>query len=259
MRLLRHIIPSFFLLRRESDRSQYIWGMALCLLGALISLARSVLLALPIAAAFVLWIVYKSGRVQFRSLVRLALVMGVLALIVSPFILNFVVERFSSIDLEEFSSDSSTLTRLVQTAVGVEDVRAHPILGTGTDSFQLFFDWDDYMPGMGGDTGAGGWLGNTPLRILHDTGIIGLSIFLLFLGSLASAARKAFKIGDLQTKTVLLALSGGLILYAITFQATEATMLAFTWVHFGLLAAVVEIVRLRALPQGGSDQRVSVG
>ncbi|MGH9529338.1 MAG: hypothetical protein ACRD2S_05390, partial [Terriglobales bacterium] len=108
---------------------------------------------------------------------------------------------------------------------------------------QLFFDWNDYMPVMGGDTDAGGWLGNTPLRVLHDTGIVGLILFLAFLGSLASAARKAFRIADSKIKTVLLALSGGLVLYAITFQATEATILAFTWVHLGLLAAIVEIIR----------------
>ncbi|HEV7220447.1 MAG TPA: O-antigen ligase family protein [Terriglobales bacterium] len=243
---------AFFLLSHKSRRGRYMWGMSLCLLGALISLARSVLLALPIAAALVLWVVYKSGRVQFRSLVRLTAVLAVLVLVASPFLLNFVVERFSTIDFNELSSDSSTITRLVQTAAGLEDIRTHPLFGTGTDSFQLFFDWNDYMPGMGGDTDAGGWLGNTPLRILHDTGIVGLLIFLSFLGSLALATRKAFKIADPRTRTMLLALSGGLVLYAVTFQATEATMLAFTWVHFGVLAAIVQI-----LPVPGSRDLAS--
>lgn len=250
---------AFFLLSPRSRRNRYIWGMSLCLLAALISLARSVLLALPIAVAFVLWVVYKSGRVQFRTLVRLTAVVAVLALIASPFILNFMIERFSTIDFDELSSDSSTMTRLVVTAAGLEDIRMHPLLGTGTASFQLFFNWDDYMPGMGGDTDAGGWLGNTPLRILHDTGIVGLLIFLLFLGSLALATRKTFRIADPQTRTMLLALSGGLVLYAITFQATEATMLAFTWVHLGVLGAIVQIVRLRPSPNGGLGQRVSLG
>ncbi len=246
---------AFFLLSQKSHRNRYIWGMALCLIAALMSLARSVLLALPIAAAFVLWVVYKSGRVQFRSLVRLAAVVTVLVLLVSPFIFNLVVERFSTIDIDELSADNTTLTRVVQIAAGLEDIRMHPLLGTGTASFQLFFNWDDYMPGMGGDTDAGGWLGNSPLRVLHDTGIVGLAIFLLFLGFLVSASRKAFRIADPQTKVLLLALSGGLILYAITFQATEATMLAFTWVHLGMLAAIAEIVRTQGRLHGDSSQR----
>ena len=37
--------------------------------------------------------------------------------------------------------------------------------------------------------------------------------------------------------------SGGLVLYAITFQATEATLLAFTWVHLGLLVSVISVVK----------------
>jgi O-antigen ligase len=127
-------------------------------------------------------------------------------------------------------------------AVAAEDVKAHPVLGTGTASFQLFFDWDDYIPAMKGDSEAGGWVGNTPLRILHDTGLVGLAIFLLFLGFLARAVQKSVRTASASTRPVLLALSAGLLLYAITFQATEATILAFSWVHLGLLAAAVRLV-----------------
>jgi uncharacterized membrane protein YidH (DUF202 family) len=42
---------------------------------------------------------------------------------------------------------------------------------------------------------------------------------------------------------MLAALFCGCVLYAITFQATEATMLAFTWIHIGLLAAAVAILQ----------------
>jgi hypothetical protein len=39
----------------------------------------------------------------------------------------------------------------------------------------------------------------------------------------------------------------GTIVYAITFQFTEATLLAFTWVHLGLLASGVVILEKEAL------------
>ncbi|MGH9537761.1 MAG: hypothetical protein ACRD3H_07545, partial [Terriglobales bacterium] len=102
---------------------------------------------------------------------------------------------------------------------------------------------DDYIPAMKGESEAGGWVGNTPLRILHDTGVVGLAIFLLFLGFLARGVQKAIRIASPQTQTVLIALAAGLLLYAITFQATEATILAFTWVHLGLIAAAVRLVK----------------
>lgn len=245
---------AFFLMRQSTRRSKYAWGLVFTLLAAFVSLARSALLALPVAAAYVIWVVYKSNRIQLRSVVRLGLVFAVFLLAISPFLFSTLVGRFTTLDMNNISSDSSSVTRLVQTAVGIEDVEAHPLLGTGTASFQLLFNWDDYMPGMAGDNpDQGGWLGNTPLRILHDTGVIGLSVFLLFVGSLALATRKAYKTAATEVRTALLALSGGLVLYAITFQATEATMLAFTWVHFGLLAALVSNERLRVADAAVSD------
>jgi O-antigen ligase len=235
---------SCFIFGARSRRAGYGLGLAITMLGALISLARSVLLALPVAALFVIWVAIRRGQFRLRRLVPLTLVFALVLLAIGPFVLGFVRERFSSLDPTELGSDATTLTRIVQMAVAAEDVQTHPVLGTGTASFQLFFDWDDYIPGMQGDSDAGGWVGNTPLRILHDTGLVGLVIFLMFLWSLARAVRKAVRKAEHQTRTVLVALSAGLLLYAITFQATEATILAFTWVHLGLLAAAVKVVQL---------------
>ncbi|MGH9512041.1 MAG: O-antigen ligase family protein [Terriglobales bacterium] len=247
------VFLTYFLLNRGGHRNRYLWGLSVSVIAAMISLARAVLVALPVAAAFVLWTTYRAGQVKFRSMVRLTLVLALALLAISPFIVNFVSQRFGTLDFAELSSDSSTVTRIVQLGAGLEDVRQHPILGTGTASFQLFFNWDDYMPGMGGNNGEGGWLGNSPLRILHDTGLVGLLLFLSFIGSLAVAARNTYKTANQEIRTAIIALSAGLILYAITFQATEATMLAFTWVHFGLLAAIVHIERFR--PSSPCDSR----
>jgi O-antigen ligase len=233
-----------FMLGEKSRRAGYGLGFAITICGAFISLARSVLLALPVAALFVIWAALRRRQFQMRRLLPLAVGFAVVLLAISPLVLGLVRERFSTIDVAELGSDPTSLVRIVQMAVAAEDVQAHPILGTGTASFQLFFDWDDYMPGMQDESDVAGWVGNTPLRILHDTGIVGLGIFLVFLGVLARAVRKAVRKADYHTRTVLIALSAGLLLYAITFQATEATILAFTWVHLGMLAAAVRLVSL---------------
>jgi O-antigen ligase len=233
-----------FMFAARSRRAGYGIGLAITILGTVISLARSVLLAFPIVALFVIWAARRRGHLRLRRLVPLAFGFVLVLAALSPFFLGFVRERFSTIDPAELGSDATTLTRIVQMAVAAEDVQAHPVLGTGTASFQLFFDWDDYIPGMKGENEAGGWVGNTPLRILHDTGLVGLGIFLIFLGALARAAQKAVRDANEQTGTVLLALSAGVLLYAITFQATEATILAFPWLHLGLLAAAVKVIQL---------------
>ena len=225
----------------KSRRSLYGLGFAITLLAALISLARSVLLALPVAAFFVIWVALRRRELKLRHWCPgggFALVL----LAVSPFVFDLVKERFSTIDISELGSDSTSLVRIVQMAVAAEDVQAHPVLGTGTASFQLFFDWDDYLPGMQGENDVAGWVGNTPLRILHDTGIVGLAIFLGFLSRWPGQFERRFVMAG-TTRTIMIALSAGLVLYAITFQATEATILAFTWVHLGLLAAAVKVIQ----------------
>jgi hypothetical protein len=225
----------FFL--SEESRSRYGWGFLISGLGALVSLSRAVMLAFPVVAIIVVWLALRRGRLHVRTIVPLATA-TVMLLILSPFILGFVRERFSTIDLSELTADDTTAGRVIQMAVAVEDVRNHPILGTGTASFQLFFNWHDYI----GEEGAG-WVGNTPLRILHDTGVVGLGVFLIFVVLLALAARRARRVAEPGTAAILAALEVGLLFYAITFQSTEASLLAFTWVHVGLLGAAVTITQ----------------
>jgi len=213
------------------------------MLVSMVSLSRAVMLAFPIVALIVVWIALKRGRLQMRTLVPFAAALAILLMIVSPLILGFVRERFSTIDLSEISSYNTTASRIIQMAVAVEDVQSHPVLGTGTASFQLLFDWDDYVPSMKADKDAGAWVGNTPLRILHDTGVVGLAIFIMFIGSLAFAARRAIRLAEPQTAAILISLQIGLLLYAITFQSTEASLLAFTWVHVGCLAATITVLQ----------------
>jgi hypothetical protein len=234
---------AYFLLSNEPRRGWYGCGFALTSMGAVISLARSVFVAFPLVAILVFALSLKRGQLGIRKVLPLAIGFGLLLVAVSPLVINLVRERFSTIDVSEISSDDTTKERLLQMAVAVEDIQARPILGTGTASFHLFFDPSDYPAGFAGDAEEPGWISNTPLRILHDTGVVGLIVFLLFVGFLANAVRKASKISSARNTAILAALSAGGLLYAITFQATEATMLAFTWVHLGLLAAAVTIVR----------------
>ena len=234
---------TLFLLRSESHRAWYGWGFAITAVGAIVSLARSVVFALPVAIIPIIWLAFRQHDFRLRRFVPLALGLGLLVATVSPFVWSFVRERFSTIAADEITSDPTTSERLVQLAVAADDVRLHPILGTGTASFHLYFNWDDYVPGAGQNTDPdqAGWISNTPLRVLHDTGIVGLLSLLFFLGYLTIAVRWGTRIASAQTRVTLVALSAGAILYAITFQATEATMLAFTWIHLGLLATAVRL------------------
>jgi O-antigen ligase len=239
---------ALFLLSKEAKRSWYGWGLAFGLIAAFFSLARSVLLALPIPILVLLWISAKKGQFQLRRLLPVAIGVGLILAMLSPFVLEYVSKRFSTIGLSDGSVDTSTAGRLIQMGVALEDIQAHPIFGTGTASFQLLFKMSDLGILVNYEDNDIGWISNTPIRILHDTGIVGLAIFLGFLGTLARAGYKGIRVAVSSTKVSIVALSAGLLLYAITFQATEATLLTFTWIHLGLLAAAVSVALDRGRP-----------
>ena len=234
---------TLFLLSKERRRLWYGWGAMLGLVAAFFSLARSVLLGLPIPILVLLWISSKKGQFRLRRLLPVAIGVGLVLVMLSPFVLEYVSQRFSTIGTSDLRDDPSTFGRLVQMTAAVQDVRVHPVFGTGTSSFQLLFDYEEWFGPVANDVeeGGGAYISNTTLRVLHDTGIVGLAIFLIFLGALVRTAYRALGVATYSTKLSIMALSAGLLLYAITFQATEATLLTFTWMHLGLLAAAATV------------------
>ncbi|HWY57350.1 MAG TPA: O-antigen ligase family protein [Terriglobales bacterium] len=239
---------ALYLLSKERGHSWYGWGVAWCLAAAFFSLARSVLLGLPFPIFALLWISAKKGRFQLRRLLPLAVGVSLVLVMLSPFVLEYVSTRFSTIGVSDVSKDVSTAGRLLQMGAALEDVKVHPVFGTGTASFQLLFKLSDLGVAVTYEDDDIGWISSTPLRILHDTGIAGLAIFLVFLGTLARVTYRARRVATPSTKVSMVALSAGLILYAITFQATEATLLTFTWIHLGLLAAAAAVATDSADP-----------
>jgi hypothetical protein len=232
-----------FLFDDEDRRRWYVCGFLIATLGMFISLARAVILAFPIAVAFIMWLATKRRRLRVRGLVSVSVLAVTILLFVSPVILRQLRERFNTIDLSDLQTDDTTIKRLAQISIALSDVSKHVWLGTGTSSFQLFFDWRDYLPeGTEEETDQGAWIGNTPIRVLHDTGVVGLVIFGGFCVSLIADVRRAYRVATPRLWLVLTGLTSGLILWSITFQATDGMMLSFTWIHIGLLASTTTFV-----------------
>ena len=122
----------------------------------------------------------------------------------------------------------------MQVTSAFDEVLKHPLLGGGTSSFQLTFDWQS----LGEEWEDQGWIGNTEMRVLHDTGIVGLVVFGAFLVSLYRRSRKVLK---LESNPELVALLASALVYCVSFQATEGTLLAFSWVHLGLIGCAISI------------------
>jgi hypothetical protein len=232
---------TLFLLSNEPKRIWYACGVTLGLVGAFISLARSVLLALPVPVVILLWVSFKKGHFQLRRLLPIAIGVALVLVMLSPLLLDYAQERFSTLGVSDDSTDYTTAGRLLQMEIALENVSEHPLFGQGTSSFQLLFRMSDLGIFVNYEDDDIGWISNTPVRVLHDTGVVGLVVFLIFLGTLARYTFRAIGVATRRTKMSIVALSAGLLLYAITFQATEATLLTFTWIHLGLLAAAATV------------------
>jgi len=115
------------------------------------------------------------------------------------------------------------------------------LIGNGTFSFASFFN----VGGYSASTNA--WIGNMPLTILHDTGVIGFIFFFLFYVSLVVGTfvvlKKAEKNHYLSTKkkSILIPFCWGFVLgivgIFIAFFFTVALNYTYPWLFMGLLIA----------------------
>src|SRR5262249_54017913 len=133
------------------------------------------------------------------------------------------------------AADDNTKVRLLVMPMALTHIIDSPILGTGVSSFQLMFDFKE----IGYDyTEEAGWIGNTEIRIWHDTGAVGLFVFAWFvLYLIARGIRVVRRTGNAELAGLLISS----IVYFLAFQATEGTLLAFSWVHMGLLGTGIAI------------------
>lgn len=108
------------------------------------------------------------------------------------------------------------------------DFLASPLLGNGANAFAQ----QHTSP-----SGTPDWISNFFLMTLHDTGIFGLAILLVWLLWLAFETWRALKFSRGVKRTLLLALSIAYLALFVTYQATTLFWLGFNWVYLGLIRA----------------------
>jgi hypothetical protein len=215
-------------------RRRFLVGFGLALASMAISLSRGALGATLIGLGAVAILSLRKRLLSRGVLANVAKAVLCASIVVLPAVVPQYAERFNTVDIGEPAMDPNTLTRVVQVSSAFEEILKHPMLGGGTSSFQLAFDWQS----LGEDWEDQGWIGNTEIRVLHDTGIVGLVIFIAFLMSLYRQSRKVLKV---ESNPELLALLAAALVYCISFQATEGTLLAFSWVHLGLIGCAISV------------------
>jgi hypothetical protein len=233
-------------------RRRFLVGFALALSGMAISLSRAAL-GSTLIGLLVVAVLIAAKRLWTRKLLISITEAALCALLlVVPVVLSQYTERFSTVDISDPTADPNTLTRMVQVGTAFDEVLKHPVWGGGTSSFQLAFDWQ----ALGTEWEDQGWIANTEMRVLHDTGLVGLLVFIAFLVSLYGRSRTALKF---ESNPELVALLASTVVYCIAFQATEGTLLAFTWVHLGLIGCAISALSAPKTAYGDRLAQASSG
>ena len=212
---------------------------ALCAVGLVVSFTRSAwiggitgLLALAVLGrrAF--------GLQSTRVLTPLAAIVAltVLLLLLPGPAGNFL--RFKVVNLLNPDSPTATL-RLLIYSLALDQTAAHPIVGWGTYSFApLAAQGADFARYQGW---RNIWIGNYLLLALHDTGIIGLVMWVGMLWSSLARGIRTVRLVDAAMARRILGLTAAVTSLLIPFLATTGFSLGFPWLLLGLLAAHVRL------------------
>jgi hypothetical protein len=221
----------------KEHRRLFLVEAALAYGGVMVSVSRAVMLTLLIVAAVTAIVLSRAKLLNWRGVRNVAATLLMTTLLLMPAIAPLYLERFSSLDTSDVTADPETSLRLVTMAVALQDIADHPVLGSGTASFQLSVTGQQLgLDEKSNDVGM--WIGNFELRVLHDTGAVGSLAFHAFFIALVVLCWKRLR-QERNVELLALLLSG--LVYCFTFQATEGTLLAFSWVHLGLLACAVAV------------------
>jgi hypothetical protein len=212
-------------------------GSLVASLAAVLSFSRATIVAL--VAVFV-WLLWKSRPVRSASTNKwrisvLALGLALVAALTAG--TGVLQQRFSDLYYQGLTEETA-ISRFIVMEEALQDIPKHPLLGTGTASFNLSFDWGQYVPEWSSEKT---WIGNAPVRILHDCGILGLAALLGFLVSVWWKIRRTWSERG-PCVDIALGLAAGTLLYAVSFQSTDGTILAFTWVHLGFFASAAILI-----------------
>lgn len=147
--------------------------------------------------------------------------------------------------------DQSANMRLTVAQQVISELKASPWVGFGTLTYGLGH------PMYGLSTGPG-WIPSGLLNVVHDTGVVGLSIFLAFVGLLLLDAYRATKVRDTALRHISAGSLAGMLAWLVMDQFSSSMILGFTWVFIGLTSAIVTLALDEQGHSANNAERLSI-
>lgn len=213
-------------------------GLGIVLVALLLSLSRAAWIMFLVGATLVIIFEYRSAWVQTNRFVLALvavplLVFGLLS--ITPYLpasLPFVNRLQSFLNL---GFDATFSARLSDWSMALQDWRQHPLTGWGPGSFFALHGMLRAHPA---------WISNLSVRLLQETGVIGIIAFGGFVTTLLLPAIKTVrgKI-DLLDRGILLGLIiSYAVLLGLAYQSTDGIWLTASWIHAGLIAVGTRVL-----------------
>ncbi|MEO6457348.1 MAG: O-antigen ligase family protein [Chloroflexia bacterium] len=140
-----------------------------------------------------------------------------------------IIDRVTS--LSESAQDQTVTQRITAVQRATHDWTLHPLIGWGPGSYGQKYINTSWRPD---------WLGMLPLRILHDTGLIGVLLFLAFsVVLLRDAVRALARSADSALRIMLVAHLVGVVALFMAYLVTEGMQLFVPWLLIGLFSATI--------------------
>lgn len=216
-----------------ASRRRWFWvGLILSMLALLLSFARGAWLGFLAGGA--LWLL-TVGAARSRPLLNrmsVAIGVGLVGFLITVIVLNAGSISASPLTVaaSRLLSSESVNCRLDAYGRALADWSQNPWFGNGVNVFaQKYYVSNQY---------SGDWISSLGLMTLHDTGVIGLGVLLLWVGAVGRTVVRAIRTASSGfVRTALLGLSVGFIALLVAYQVTTAFWLGFTWVQLGLMCA----------------------
>jgi O-antigen ligase len=214
-------------------------GALVCFGGMIASLTRGAWIGF--AVVFVIWLIApRRGTRRSGGVERLALLIMVMpvVLLAGAFLMSQAStatsgDAFGAIAAKaeesfNFSSDTGR-GRLIEWQTAIADIRTSPIFGLGVNAYSFFH------PSTGVDQRPA-YIGNLWVRVLYESGLVGLVLFAGFIFAVLWPTRALFwSRGDLSS--VARAFTFGWASLGIAYIGTDSMLLMWPWLLLGLTRA----------------------
>ncbi len=215
---------------REKDRPFLALGLATTGVALVLSLARTAWLVAAAGTLAVLLAYHPDAKERVRRAVKYLIYLPVallaLALVIQalPPSIPFVARLHT---FGQITEDSTVRWRLVSIRLALDDWGKSPWIGWGPGSF---------FPMHGYINWHSAWVSAQLISLLQSVGVLGLTFYLLFMGSvLVTAVGAARRIAERRVRMLLLAAILGLLALWADSQASDATWLGMLWFTAGMV------------------------